>query len=124
MIVVITREIESGGSSSKPPTPSAGGRGSGSATPNGGTNGDATPPSTGKARASGVEEHVSSAQARPGHTAASSSAGDGSASAGGTKKKEYTAKQVEVVMRVKKCKHHQYYEILAGQWSPPSVASG
>lgn len=77
------------------------------------TSGAGTP--VGRAgRASGVEEHVTSARQR--HTTAGSSSGAGS-SAGKEKekpeKREYTAKQVEVVTRVKRCRHYAYYEILA-----------
>lgn len=91
MITIIEREVETGGSAST----------SGSTTPNG----------TSQAKASGVEEHVTSAHSRPGH-------GGGTASAGAEKpkKREYTVKQMEVVKRVKGCKHHEYYEILAGKW--------
>ncbi len=68
---------------------SAGGSGSGS------VNGESS-----KARSTGVEEHLTSASQRPGHEK--------------SKKRDYTPKQMEVVKRVKTCKHHQYYEILAG----------
>ena len=91
MVTVIEREIESGGSSStaastSPPTPNGGGNGS-------------------TAKATGVEEHITSARARPGHADKQPEP---------SKKREYTAKQMEVVKRVKACKHHEYYEILAG----------
>ncbi|KAK1922417.1 endoplasmic reticulum protein [Papiliotrema laurentii] len=90
MVTVIEREIESGGSSStaastSPPTPNGGGNGS-------------------TAKATGVEEHITSARARPGHADKQPEP---------SKKREYTAKQMEVVKRVKACKHHEYYEILA-----------
>ncbi|KAK4684275.1 hypothetical protein P7C73_g5911, partial [Tremellales sp. Uapishka_1] len=62
--------------------------------------------SSSKAKSSGVEEHVSRAKARPGH-------GDSKKEEEKPKKRDYTAKQVEVVKRVKMCKHHQYYEILS-----------
>jgi DnaJ family protein B protein 12 len=104
MVVIIEREIVTGGSSSSSSTsqPSAAG---------GGANG---------ARASGVEEHMTSAKSRPGH-AGSTSAGTGGAAPKTApaeekaKKREYTPKQMEVVKRVKACKHHEYYEILAGE---------
>lgn len=79
LVSIVTREIAVGGTSSQPEASSS------------------------KAKASGVEEHVTSAQQRPGHTAESSA----------PKKREYTAKQIEVVKRVKGCKAHEYYEILA-----------
>jgi DnaJ family protein B protein 12 len=95
MITIIEREIETGGSGSSTPSPMPNGSGT---------------------RASGVEEHVTSAHSRPGH-------GTGTGTGSGKEKKveeekgkgkrEYTAKQMEVVVRVKKCKHHEYYEILA-----------
>ncbi|RSH95419.1 hypothetical protein EHS25_000509 [Saitozyma podzolica] len=75
-----------------------------------------------RATASGVEEHMTSAHARPGHapksgTTAAGGAGSGAGAAGSGsdkgKKREYTVKQMEVVKRVKTCQHHQYYEILA-----------
>jgi DnaJ family protein B protein 12 len=78
-----------------------------------------------RATASGVEEHMTSAHARPGHapksgTTAAGGAGSGAGAAGSGsdkgKKREYTVKQMEVVKRVKTCQHHQYYEILAGEW--------
>ncbi|TYJ55212.1 hypothetical protein B9479_004146 [Cryptococcus floricola] len=59
-----------------------------------------------KGKASGVEEHVTEAHARPGH-------GKAQAAGAGEKKREYTPKQIEVVKRVKACKHHEYYEILS-----------
>ena len=90
MITIIQREIDTGGSASA----------SESKTPNGA--GDSP------ARASGVEEHVTSAHHRPGHGTAAG-AGDK------PKKREFTPKQIEVVKRVKGCKHHEYYEILAGK---------
>ncbi|WVO18257.1 hypothetical protein L204_105967 [Cryptococcus depauperatus] len=65
--------------------------------------------SSANAKASGVEEHVTSAHLRPGHktTKESSKAGDDR-----TRKRSYTPQQIEVVRRVKACKHHEYYEIL------------
>ena len=89
MITILEREIESGGSGS-------------SSAPNG---------SASTAKASGVEEHVTNAHARPGHTASTTASGAGEKA----KKREYTPKQMEVVKRVKGCKHHEYYEILAGE---------
>jgi len=76
------------------------------------SSGDSTPQT--KAKASGVEEHVTSAHQRPGHKTASSGA-NAEASGSGSKKREYTAKQMEVVKRVKSCQHHEYYKILAGK---------
>lgn len=93
MITIIEREIETGGSAS------------GSASQNGGAETEG--------KATGVEEHVTSARPRPGHGA---SAGvNGTASGEKPKKREYTVKQMEVVKRVKGCKHHDYYEILSGE---------
>jgi DnaJ family protein B protein 12 len=67
-----------------------------------------------KAKATGVEEHVTSAHQRPGHKTATGGA-NAEASGSGTKKREYTPKQMEVVKRVKSCQHHEYYKILAGK---------
>lgn len=92
MVTVLEREIETGGSASSSSTPNENGTGS----------------NAGQARASGVEEHVTSAHARPGH-------GDAGGGGGEKKKREYTAKQMEVVKRVKGCKQYEYYEILAGE---------
>ncbi|AFR95899.1 endoplasmic reticulum protein [Cryptococcus neoformans C23] len=92
MITIIEREIESGGSAS----------GSGASSETSTANGN-TPSAKGKA--SGIEEHVTSAHSRHG---AKTEADDGK-----SKKREYTTKQLEVVKRVKACKHHQYYEILS-----------
>ena len=68
--------------------------------------GSATPTT---AKATGVEEHVTSAHARPGHRSKAPERAD----SGGDSSRSYTAKQVEVVKRVISCKHHEYYEILA-----------
>lgn len=95
MITIIEREIESGGSAS------GSGASSGTSTANGNT------PSS-KGKASGIEEHVTSAYSRHG---TKTEADDGK-----SKKREYTTKQLEVVKRVKACKHHQYYEILSGEF--------
>lgn len=100
MVTIVEREIESGGSSSTAGTGTS--TPNGPSTPNGAAGGSS-------ARASGVEEHITSAKSRPGHHT-DSGAGDKG------KKREYTAKQMEVVKRVKGCKGHQYYEILAGAW--------
>lgn len=119
LVTIIEREItvssststSTSGSSSPAPTPNeeAGPSGAGSRS---------------RATASGVEEHMTSAHARPGHAPKSGStaagAGGGSGAAAGSdkgKKREYTVKQMEVVKRVKTCQHHQYYEILAGEWA-------
>jgi DnaJ family protein B protein 12 len=72
------------------------------------------------ARASGVEEHVSSAHVRPGHGTAKAAAG---AEEKG-KKREYTVKQMEVVKRVKSCKAHEYYQILASELKQREDRSG
>lgn len=90
MITIIEREIETGGSAS------------GSNMPNG------TGATAG--RASGVEEHVTSAHSRPGRAA-------GGGGGEKPKKREYTVQQMEVVKRVKGCKHHEYYEILSCEYS-------
>ena len=94
MITILEREIEVVGS------------GSGSSSTENG-NGNAN----GEGRASGVEEHVTNAHHRPGH--ASTSTGSAQEK---PKKREYTVQQLEVVKRVKGCKHYQYYEILSGKW--------
>jgi DnaJ family protein B protein 12 len=91
--------------------------GSGAATP------DASAGSSSSTKASGVEEHLSSAKQRPGHTkpaapaggSAGTSAAAAAAAAEKSKKREYTPKQMEVVKRVKGCKHHEYYEILSSE---------
>lgn len=57
-----------------------------------------------KARASGVEEHVTSARQRHPEKPKVE------------EKRSFTAKQMEVVTRVKRCGHTAYYEILAGKW--------
>jgi DnaJ family protein B protein 12 len=56
-----------------------------------------------------VEEHITSAHQRK--TASASAEASGS----GSKKREFTPKQMEVVKRVKSCQHHEYYKILAGE---------
>lgn len=69
-----------------------------------------------QAKSTGVEEHVTSAHQRPGHkttTPKSNAEASGSGGGAGAKKREYTTKQIEVVKRVKSCKHHEYYQILA-----------
>jgi DnaJ family protein B protein 12 len=114
LVTIIEREISVSESTS---TSTSAGT-SGASTPmNGEPSGSASGSgSASKARASGVEEHVTSAHVRPGH-GSTSTAG---AAVGGTekpKKREYSAKQMEVVKRVKSCQHHQYYEILAGEAS-------
>ena len=96
MVVIVEREIATGGSSSS--SQPAGSSGTG--------------PAANGARATGVEEHVTSAKSRPGH--AGSTASKAAASEEKSKKREYTPKQMDVVKRVKACKHHDYYEILAG----------
>ncbi|WVQ64148.1 uncharacterized protein L199_002309 [Kwoniella botswanensis] len=105
MVIAIEREIESGGS----------GSGSGTSTPAPAPtpNGTSTPTSNGdaggsKGKATGVEEHITSAHTRPGHSGTTSTNKESTGS-----KKSYTAKQLEVVKRVKSCKHHEYYEILS-----------
>lgn len=58
------------------------------------------------AKASGVEEHVTSARHR--HTEKKEEKKE--------EKRQYTAKQMEVVTRVKRCGHTAYYSILAGEF--------
>lgn len=60
--------------------------------------------STSSAKASGVEEHVTSARHR--HTDKSEKKDE---------KRQYTAKQMEVVTRVKRCGHTAYYQILSSE---------
>ncbi|WVQ81601.1 hypothetical protein IAT38_003725 [Cryptococcus sp. DSM 104549] len=98
MITVVEREIEVGGSAGASSS-------AGSSAQNGGS-------ASGSAKASGVEEHVTEAHSRPGH-GAKPAASASSAGSEKPKKREYTAKQMEVVKRVKGCKHHEYYEILS-----------
>ena len=85
------------------------------------SSGASTPQGT--AKASGVEEHVTSAHQRPGHKTAAGAA-NAEASGSGTKKREYTPKQMEVVKRVKSCQHHEYYKILAGKLPELRLAKG
>lgn len=91
MVSIIEREIESGGSSSTSSTSPP--------TPNNGTS----------ARTTGVEEHITNARPRPGHSSTPAGGDDKG------KKREYTSKQLEIVKRVKSCKHHEYYEILSSK---------
>jgi DnaJ family protein B protein 12 len=105
MVALIEREMsnaEANGASSSsaagaPPTPSP--------RPSAGA-------SSSSARATGVEEHLTSAHTR--HPKKQASTETGSDSDKG-KKREYTVKQLEVVTRIKRCRDHQYYEILAGE---------
>lgn len=71
------------------------------------TSGTTTPAGRPAARATGVEEHVTSARQR--HPAAAA----GKEKAEAKEERQYTAKQLEVVARVKKCRHYAFYEILA-----------
>lgn len=106
MVSILQKEILVNGSSGSKES-----EGSGTSTPNA----TAGSSSAGKGKASGVEEHVSEAKQRSGHTASASAS---TSNAEGSKKREYTPKQMEVVKRVKACKHHAYYEILSCE-SPP-----
>ena len=99
MITIIEREISTGGSSSTDATFPPGYAES-SSNSNGHGNGEA--------KSSGVEEHVTSAHQRHPKKEA---AGSSPAAEPRTEGKKYTTKQMEVVIRVKKCKHHEYYEI-------------
>lgn len=63
------------------------------------------------ARSTGVEEHITSARDRKKAAPAEKETPPAPAS-----KKSYTAKHVEVVTRVKRCRHHEYYEILSSAW--------
>lgn len=104
MVTIIERDIIKSGSSGENESASASASASGTSTP--------------RAKASGVEEHVTSAHQRPGHkTTPASSNAEASGSGAGSKKREYTTKQIEVVKRVKSCKHHEYYQILSGESS-------
>lgn len=69
------------------------------------TSGTATPAA--RAKASGVEEHVTSARQR--NTASEKPDGKAEQKA----EAKYTVRQLEVVTRVKRCRHYAYYEILA-----------
>ena len=116
MVQIIETEISISSSAS------GSGSGSGNSTPGASgtakSKGYADPgPSSGRAKASGVEEHVSgTARQRPGHGAAAGAAAGAGAAQPEPKKREYTAKQMEVVKRVKSCQGHQYYEILSGMY--------
>jgi DnaJ family protein B protein 12 len=104
MVTIVEREISISTSSSSTQNGSAAA-----------SSGTSTPQAQGKA--SGVEEHVTSAHQRPGHKSAPGGANaEASGSGSGSKKREYTPKQMEVVKRVKSCQHHEYYKILAGTW--------
>lgn len=103
MVTIVEREISRSSSTS---TSTANGSSTSAS-----ASGTSTPQA--KAKATGVEEHVTSAHQRPGHkTGGNAEAGSSSS---GTKKREYTPKQMEVVKRVKSCQHHEYYQILAGE---------
>lgn len=99
MITIIERDIKTSGSSGE----------------NGSAPTSAAGTSTPRAKASGVEEHVTSAHQRPGHKTTPASANAEASGSGAGKKREYTTKQIEIVKRVKSCKHHEYYQILAGE---------
>lgn len=121
MVSIVEREIRITASDSNESSagPSGSGSGAGESSGSGGPAGAGS-----SAKASGVEEHVSAggARQRPGHGSSTGASGSSNAQASGSsgssapagKKREYTAKQLEVVKRVKSCKHHEYYEILAG----------
>lgn len=72
------------------------------------TSSTATPPAekSSSAKASGVEEHVTSARQRHPDKKVEKE----------PEERTYTAKQMEVVTRVKRCGHTAYYDILAGEW--------
>lgn len=110
MVVVIEREISVGGEAS-----AAGGAGGSSSSP---PATPSTPNGSSSARATGVEEHVTSAHRRhPEKKDDASSSKPAPAADSKGKKREYTVKQLEVVTRIKKCREYEYYEILAGAWS-------
>lgn len=101
MVQIIEEEMSSYSSSNGPPESEKS-----SASPNAGGS---------TAKASGVEEHVTSARHR--HTEKKEEKKE--------EKRQYTAKQMEVVTRVKRCGHTAYYSILAGELSkrsPPAVS--
>jgi DnaJ family protein B protein 12 len=103
MVTIIERDISKSGSAENESPPTS-------------ASASASGASTSRAKATGVEEHVTSAHQRPGHKTSSTNANaEASGSGAGTKKREYTTKQIEVVKRVKSCKHHEYYQILAGE---------
>lgn len=102
IVLILQEEVQAGG---------AGESSSGNEARSPPTSGAGTPVGR-AARASGVEEHVSSARQRPGKApGAGGGAGGGKEKA--DEKREYTAKMIEVVTRVKRCRGHAYYEILA-----------
>lgn len=118
MVEIIEQDISLSATSE---SPSAGASGTSTPTPSDTAPAGSTTPSGSSTRgkASGVEEHVTSAHQRPGHASSSTGAGPSRPAAAAKdekpKKREYTVKQLEVVKRVKSCKGHQYYEILAGE---------
>jgi DnaJ family protein B protein 12 len=67
----------------------------------------------GASRASGVEEHLTSAQQRHKKPAPAAASEKDKEKEAPKAKREYTVKQLEVVKRIRKCRDHQYYEILA-----------
>lgn len=93
MVSLIERDIASGAGADAGAGPSA------SAGTSGGT------------RASGVEEHITHAQQRKRPSAPSPAAEKPA-----EKKRQYTTKQLEVVARIRKCRDHEYYEILASEY--------
>ncbi|OCF44945.1 endoplasmic reticulum protein [Kwoniella heveanensis CBS 569] len=118
LITIIEREIETGGTANAGTSGSANASGSPSPSPAPSQSSAPTPNGTGPTtnskatKATGVEEHVTSAHSRPGHGSSEKKA-EPSSSTSTAKKREFTPKQLEVVKRVKACKHHEYYEILA-----------
>ncbi|WWC91402.1 uncharacterized protein L201_006346 [Kwoniella dendrophila CBS 6074] len=114
LVIEIQREIESGGSSSTPAsTNNSSSTSTGTSTPTATAGLDNNNNGKAKTTATGVEEHITSAHSRPGHSSSTKKDPNTGTSTGTAPKKSYTAKQIEVVKRVKSCKHHQYYEILS-----------
>ncbi|EIW66930.1 hypothetical protein TREMEDRAFT_69910 [Tremella mesenterica DSM 1558] len=103
LVTIIQREIKISESSSNT-RPTNGPNGS-----NGTSGMEQQGESSRSARSTGVEEHVSESgtHRRMGHDE------KGKSKEKEKEKREYTVKQMEVVKRVKMCKHHQYYEILS-----------
>lgn len=92
MISIVSTEIE------------AAGEGAGTS-----STGGATTPTAGEstAKATGVEEHITTARDRKRQPASEKEK---------PAPKAFTAKHIEVVTRVKRCRHHEYYEILSSRW--------
>lgn len=81
-------------------------------------NGDASASASSSAKATGVEEHLTSAHARHKKPADAPPPREEE-----KKKRTYTVKQMETVTRIKRCGETQYYEILQGEPTVSTVQS-